>query len=84
MLTADLFSADQVTPRIVDGKPEWFVNGQQVPTGSLVHWRVNPLPGRLLGLSPIEYHAATIGVSLATTRFGRAWFADGAFLGVMA
>lgn len=83
MLTADLFSADQVTPRIVDGKPEWFVNGQQVPTGSLVHWRVNPLPGRLLGLSPIEYHAATIGVSLATTRFGRAWFADGAHSSVI-
>lgn len=76
--TVDIFSPESVSPSVVGGQPVWYVNGKEVPKSRFRHWRVNPMPGRLLGLSPIEHHAATIGVSLATTRFGRDWFRDGA------
>lgn len=76
LLTCDLINMDQVSPSVVDGKAVFYVAGKRAD--QLVHWRVNPMPGRLLGLSPIEHHAATIGVSLATTRFGREWFTDSA------
>lgn len=77
--TVDLHNIDDVSASVVDGKPKFSVSGREVtdPHG-FAHWRVNPMAGRVLGLSPIEYHATTIGVSLATSRFGRQWFTDGA------
>lgn len=76
----DLFHPDEVT---VDADSVWSVNGKKVDQGKFVHVRVNPIPGRLLGLSPVAQHAATIGVSLAATAFGRQWFLDGAHPGGM-
>jgi HK97 family phage portal protein len=78
-LTADLLHPDDVTVTIVDGAPQWRIRGRLVEKGEpFAHWRVNPVAGRLLGLSVIEAHATTIGVSLAATRFGRQWFTEGA------
>jgi len=77
--TIDLVNPDDVSALVVEGKPEWFVGGHEVTKAdNFRHWRVNPVAGRLLGLSPIRLHAATIGVSLASTRFGSQWFTDGA------
>jgi HK97 family phage portal protein len=79
LVTVDLLNPDDVTPSVVSGKPEWYVNGRHIDDPSrIAHWRVNPVAGRLMGLSPIEHHATTIGTSIATSRFGRQWFADGA------
>lgn len=75
--TVDLIANDDVTASVEGGKPVWHVNRKQMEPGSFQHWRVNPVPGRLLGLSPIEHHATTIGITLATSRFGRQWFQDG-------
>lgn len=77
LVTCDLLSPDDVTPVVEAGKAKWYVNGQPAVDGAFKHWRSNPIAGRLLGLSPIEHHATTIGVSLATSRFGRQWFQDG-------
>lgn len=77
----DLVNTADVTATVVDGAPKWWISGKPVEGDALrnfVHWRVNPVAGRLLGLSPIEQHAATIGVALSATRFGRQWFSDGA------
>ncbi len=79
LVTVDLLNVDDVSPRIVKGKAEWYVKGHHIDDPNRVaHWRVNPVAGRLMGLSPIEHHATTIGTSIATSRFGRQWFADGA------
>lgn len=78
LVTVDLINLDDVTASVVEGKPKWHVNGYSAEDNRIAHWRVNPIAGRLLGLSPIEHHATTIGISLATSRFGRQWFADGA------
>lgn len=60
------------------GKPEWRIMGKLVPTGDVWHRRANPVPGEILGLSPIAVHALTVGVGIAALRFGAQWFEDGA------
>ncbi|WP_406144180.1 phage portal protein [Streptomyces anulatus] len=60
------------------GLPQWRVAGQKVPAEDMWHQRAYPAPGRLMGLSPIEHHAGTIGLGIAASRFGMQWFADGA------
>lgn len=61
-----------------DGRVQWLVSGKEIPADRFVHRRVNPVPGRVLGLSPIAAHAASIGLSITSTRFGLQWFRDGA------
>lgn len=74
LLQVQLFHPEQVTGQIVDGVVQWSVAGRVIPHDRLKHWRVNPVPGQILGLSPISAHATTIGISLAATRFGKGWF----------
>lgn len=67
-----------------DGVVRWTVAGKLVTDPSrFLHRRVNPVPGRVQGLSPIAFHAAEIGLSLTTTQFGLQWFRDGAHPGGM-
>ena len=73
----DLFHPDQVSGTLEDGRVKWFVSGQDAPRDFL-HRRVNPVPGVVLGRSPIQVAATNIGVQLASTRFGLQWFQDGA------
>lgn len=72
-----LFHPDAVKATVLNGQPQWLVNGKPYD-GVMVHRRVNPVAGRLFGLSVIEQHATQIGTSLAAARFGQQWFADGA------
>jgi HK97 family phage portal protein len=60
-----------------DGELLWRVNGQEVPADDMWHRRVHPVPGRVLGLSPIELQALTIGTGISALRFGAQWFQDG-------
>lgn len=74
-----LYYPDDVKGREDNGRVKWTVNGKDIKTtANFLHRRVMPVPGHVLGRSPIAQHAATIGVSLAATRFGGQWFADGA------
>jgi HK97 family phage portal protein len=79
IVSADLFNPDDVVCTLPSGQPVWRVGGIEFPNqNAFLHRRVNPIAGRVLGLSPIENHAAQIGVSLAATKFGRQWFTEGA------
>lgn len=79
---ASLFYPDDVTGTLDgNGQVRWMVNGKDISASRLLHRRVNPVPGRVLGLSPIAFHASTIGLTLTTTRFGNQWFRDGAHPG---
>jgi HK97 family phage portal protein len=69
---------DGVKGREVDGRLLWTVNGREFPAARMLHRRVMPVPGHVMGRSPITMHAATIGVSLSSTQFGGQWFAEGA------
>lgn len=57
--------------------PVYYWMGQEVPRESIVHipWMV--LPGKVVGLSPVQHFAATIGVGLAAAEYGRRWFDNG-------
>lgn len=75
---ANLFYPDDVHASMVDGEVEWRVGGEKIPNSKMLHRRVNPVPGRVLGLSPIAFHAQQIGLSLSAIRYGGQWFHDGA------
>lgn len=61
-----------------EGRKRWSVGGREVDAGDVWHRRAYPCPGRLMGMSPVEYHATTIGLGLKAERFGSQWFTDGA------
>ncbi|WP_406000695.1 phage portal protein [Streptomyces sp. NBC_00829] len=64
-----------------DGMPRWRVGGRELTADELPdmwHQRAYSVAGRLLGLSPVQHHAMTIGLGLAAARFGQQWFEDGA------
>lgn len=70
----DLWHPDQVSGNMVDGAVQWTAGGNQIPAGRMYHRRVNPVPGQILGQSPIARNAIPVGISLAATRFGKSWF----------
>lgn len=79
--TVDLLAPSKVRAEIVGGKARWYNDGKVLEGRDLadfVHWRVNPQPGALLGLSVVEHHATSIGISLRSAQFGDQWFKDGA------
>lgn len=73
----DLYHPDRVSARMEDGQPVWTVGGKLVSRDTLWHRRAFPVAGCLLGRSPIAAHADTLGLSISSTRFGKAWFQDG-------
>ncbi len=60
------------------GEVVWRVGGIEQPAGSVWHKRSYPLPGALLGMSPVAKHMTTISEGMAATRFGLQFFTDGA------
>jgi HK97 family phage portal protein len=76
-----LFHPDQVVPDVRStGEVRWRVNGREY-RGEMLHRRAYPVPGVLLGRSVISQYADTLGVNLASTRYGKQWFTDGAHPG---
>lgn len=74
-----LHHPDDVHGWLEDGSPKWTVNGRPIANrDQFWHKRVNPIPGRVVGLSPIEFAASMIGLSISSTKFGESWFRDGA------
>lgn len=62
-----------------NGDPlEWRANGKEVDLSQMWHRRVYPIPGRLLGASPIEMQMPTISLGISSQRYGIQWFHEGA------
>jgi HK97 family phage portal protein len=75
----DVWHPDKVSPSLVRGRVEWSYNGRPVEDlAAFVHRRVNAVPGTVLGLSVVGYHAAQIALPLTAQRYGLQWFTDGA------
>lgn len=72
-----LLDPDTVNPRMVDGQITYWVRGQQIPTVDVWHIRGMTLPGSLIGLSPIAYGAAQMGVELSAVKFAKDFFDGG-------
>lgn len=73
-----LFHPDEVSGRLEEGQEKWTVNGSEADSRTFIHRRVNPMPGVVLGMSPVRLHATTIGLQLTGAKFGLQWFQDGA------
>lgn len=58
-------------------RPQWYWKGRKVATEELVHIPWFKLPGRTLGLSPIEAYALTISNGLGAQQYGTTWFDNG-------
>lgn len=72
-------SMDRVRVDDSTGIGQWFIDGRQVSRLDLVHIPWITVPGRTLGLSPIEHYAATINAGLDAQSFGNDWFKGGGF-----
>lgn len=59
------------------GRIRWYINGKDTPASDVWHRRAFPVPGKVLGLSPIALHALTIGQGIAASTFGLRYFVDG-------
>ncbi|NUO35878.1 MAG: phage portal protein [Nocardioidaceae bacterium] len=60
-----------------EGRPEWYINGRKTDPSRIWHRRWYPVPGSIRGASPVARHALTIGLGLASERFGAEFFNDG-------
>ncbi len=58
-------------------RPQWYWNGRRIDRSELVHIRWMKVPGKTLGLSPIEHFALTVGTGLKSQRYGYDWFDAG-------
>lgn len=54
--------------------PVYYWNGFRIPDGDMFHVAWFPPPGRVVSLSPVGVFAATIGVGMSATSYGRSWF----------
>jgi len=71
---------DTIKPNVdrVTGVLTWRqTNGKELSAAEVWHVRLFPIPGQVWGQSPIEQHAATIGLSLAAEKFGHDYFDAG-------
>lgn len=68
----DVFVDDTVTVA-----PVWYWRGRRVPTEDMLHIPWFTVPGKVLGLSPIEAYAMTVDVGLQAQQYGSTWFTSG-------
>lgn len=60
-----------------DGTITWRIGGKEADPDSIWYMPGLTLPGRKLGLSPIAFAAATLGVDIAARKFGGDYFSGG-------
>lgn len=58
-------------------RPTYKVGEKPVSRDDIIHMLAYPQAGSAVGLSPVEYHAETIGTALAARNFGAQWFGEG-------
>jgi HK97 family phage portal protein len=58
-------------------QPVYYWQGKQQNSSDIVHIPWMTMPGRVVGMSPVQYFASTLGVGLAATNYGRRWFDSG-------
>lgn len=61
------------------GRARWWIDGREEPNADNVwHKRSYPVPGCLMGMSPLRIHVTNIQLGIASTRFGAQFFSDSA------
>jgi HK97 family phage portal protein len=60
-----------------NGYVRWHIDGKDVPTDRVFHFRAYPQEGKIMGLSPIGLHMRTVGIGINAEEFGSRFFSDG-------
>jgi HK97 family phage portal protein len=76
-LQIELVHPDTVTVNLRNGEWVYRVKGKRVPSIDVWHERQHVVPGSIVGLSPIQEAASSIGVALAAENYGAEWFGSG-------
>lgn len=58
-------------------RPQWYWNGRKIDRSEIVHVPWLKIPGKTLGLSPLEAAMLTVESGLKAQEFGNDWFAAG-------
>jgi HK97 family phage portal protein len=75
----DLVHPDHVSvTETRDEPPVIRIGGQEIDRAELFHCKAFPLPGSMLGLSPIAYAREAIGLGVAAEKFAAQFFGEGA------
>ena len=74
----DLVHPDHVSVSQEDGRWVIRIGGQEQDRADLFHVKAFPMPGALVGLSPIAYAREAIGLGLAAEKYGAKFFGDSA------
>jgi len=69
---SDVF-CDETNP----AAPIWYWRGRRLSTEDVFHIPWFTVPGKVLGLSPIEAYATTVDIGLRAQAYGAAWFQSG-------
>ncbi|MCP3817825.1 phage portal protein [Streptomyces sp. A3M-1-3] len=72
-LNPDEMWVDELRPTL----PVFYWQGVEVPREQIVHIPWVVMPGRVVGLTPVQLFARTIGVGLSATEYGLSWFDNG-------
>jgi HK97 family phage portal protein len=77
--TIQVLNPNLVQPEIDSDGTLWWrpASGPRIPGRDVIHRRMYPVPGAVLGLSPIEEHARTIGMGISAEKFGADFFDAG-------
>lgn len=67
------FDVDDTNPV----RPQWYWNGRKIDRDVIVHIPWLSIPGKTLGLSPLEAFALSVKAGLGAQEFGSDWFAAG-------
>lgn len=73
----DMHHPDDVSVAPSKDGPVWRFRGKEIPRDLVFHRRIFPVPGCIMGASPIAQHALTIGTGIAAEQFGAQFFLDG-------
>lgn len=70
---------DEVAPQLRDGRVVYRVSGQRdlLPRSEVFHVSGLKWPGSVEGLSPLQYQAQTIGLTLAAAEYAARFFNEG-------
>lgn len=60
-----------------DKRHHWWIDGKRYEPEDIWHERAFPVPGFVLGLSPIAYAAWSIGEAMSMLEFATSWFGNG-------
>lgn len=58
-------------------RPQWYWNGRKIDTDQVVHIPWMTVPGKTLGLSPLEAFALSVDAGIKSQEYGNGWFDAG-------